>query len=154
QLRQIRNLGPLSQLMELMPKVGPFKSLAGAQVDDGELKKVEAIINSMTPQERRKPKVLNASRKRRVARGSGTSLQDINRVLKQYKTMRKMMKGAQGKWLRKSLGGGGKGGKGGLGGGGLGGPGGLGGLGGGGGLGGPGGGGPPGGLPPGLGGGF
>ncbi|MEM8994466.1 MAG: signal recognition particle protein [Acidobacteriota bacterium] len=150
QLRQIRNLGPLSQLMELMPKVGPFKALAGTQVDDGELKRVEAIINSMTPQERRKPKVLNASRKRRVARGSGTSLQDINRVLKQYKTMRKMMKGAQGKWLRKSLGAGGKGGKGG----GLGGPGGLGGLGGGGGLGGPGGGGPPGGLPPGLGGGF
>ncbi|MEM6793309.1 MAG: signal recognition particle protein [Acidobacteriota bacterium] len=107
QLRQIQRLGPISQLLELMPKVGPLKGLAGAQVDEKELRRVEAMINSMTPRERRLPKLLNASRKRRIARGSGTKVQDINRLLKQYKTMRKMMKGAQGKWLRKSLGAGG-----------------------------------------------
>jgi signal recognition particle subunit SRP54 len=61
----------------------------------------------MTPLERRKPALLNAKRKKRVAKGSGTRVQDINRLLKQYKMMRKMMKGAQGKWLRRSMGGGG-----------------------------------------------
>ncbi|MEM9552863.1 MAG: signal recognition particle protein [Acidobacteriota bacterium] len=113
QLRQVRKLGPLSQLMELMPKVGPFKGLDAAQVDDGELKRVEAIINSMTPLERRKPAVLNAKRKRRIAKGSGTRVQDINRLLKQYLRMRKMMKGAGGKFLRRAMGGGGGGGLGG-----------------------------------------
>lgn len=105
QLRQIQRLGPLTQILELMPKVGPFKALAGAQVDDKELRRVEAIINSMTPQERKKPGILNAKRKKRVARGSGTRVQDVNRVLKQYQGMRKVMKGAQGKFLRRALGG-------------------------------------------------
>ena len=104
QLRQIQRLGPLGQLMELMPKVGPFKNLSNVQVDEKELVRVEAIINSMTPQERRKPAILNGRRKKRVANGSGTRVQDVNRLLKQYKTMRKMMKGAQGKFLRKALG--------------------------------------------------
>ena len=130
QLRQIQRLGPLSQILELMPKVGPFKGLAGAQVDEKELRRVEAMINSMTPQERRKPAILNAKRKKRVARGSGTRVQDINRLLKQYQTMRKMMTGAQGKFLRRALKGGmgggapkgGFGGLGGPGGGSLGGP--------------------------------
>ncbi|MEM7048877.1 MAG: signal recognition particle protein [Acidobacteriota bacterium] len=108
QLRQIRRMGPLAQLMELLPKAGPFKGLDASQVDEGQIKRVEALINSMTPQERRRPQVLNASRKRRVARGSGTSVQDLNRLLKQYKMMRKMFKGARGKWLRKAMGGGGK----------------------------------------------
>lgn len=103
QLRQIRKLGPLSQIMELMPKVGPFKGLNASMVDEKEIKRVEAIINSMTPFERRKPAVLNAKRKRRVANGSGTRVQDINRLLKQYQAMRKMMKGAKGKWLRRSI---------------------------------------------------
>lgn len=143
QLRQIQKLGPLSQILELMPKVGPFKGLKASMVDDREIKKVEAMINSMTPQERRKPGILNAKRKKRVAKGSGTRVQDLNRLLKQYQTMRKMMKGAQGKFLRKALGGGG----------GLDGPGGMGGPGGGmgpggfGGLGGGGGGGGMGGMP-------
>ena len=106
QLRQIQRLGPLSQILELMPKVGPFKGLAGAQVDEKELRRVEAMINSMTPQERRKPGILNAKRKKRVAKGSGTRVQDINRLLKQYQAMRKMMKGAQGKFLRRALAGG------------------------------------------------
>ncbi|MEL7058967.1 MAG: signal recognition particle protein [Acidobacteriota bacterium] len=108
QLRQIRRLGPLSQIMELMPKVGPFKHLDGAQVDDKELKRVEAIINSMTPLERNRPQVLNSKRKKRIAAGSGTRVQDINRLLKQYQGMRKMMKGAGGKWLRRAMAGGGE----------------------------------------------
>jgi signal recognition particle subunit SRP54 len=70
------------------------------------MKRVEAIINSMTPHERRRPDVLNGSRKKRISMGSGTSVAEINRLLKQYKTMQKMMKGVQGKWLRRALGGG------------------------------------------------
>ena len=104
QLRQIRKLGPLSQILELMPKVGPLKGLNASMVDESQFKRVEAMINSMTPQERRKPAILNAKRKRRVARGSGTKVQDINRLLKQYRAMRKMMKGSQGKFLRRSMG--------------------------------------------------
>jgi signal recognition particle subunit SRP54 len=104
QLRQMRRLGPLSQILELMPKVGPFKGLDASAVDGKELKRTEAIINSMTPLERRKPVLLNAKRKKRVAMGSGTRVQDVNRLLKQFRAMRKMMKGAQGKFLRRSMG--------------------------------------------------
>jgi signal recognition particle subunit SRP54 len=105
QLRQLRRLGPLAQLLELMPKAGPLKGLDASQVDEKQLVKVEAMINSMTPEERRRPQLLDASRKRRVTRGSGTSPQDLNRLLKQYKAMRKMFKGVRGSWLRKALGG-------------------------------------------------
>ena len=104
QLRQLRKLGPMTQLLEMMPKVGPLKGLDGVQVDDKELKRVEAIINSMTPLERRKPTVLNGKRRKRIARGSGTRVQDVNQLLKQYRAMKKMMRGVQGKWLRRSLG--------------------------------------------------
>ena len=104
QLRQMRRMGPLSELLKLMPKMGPLKGLDASAVDEGQLKRIEAIINSMTPLERSKPGLLNARRKRRVARGSGTRVQDINRLLKQYQQMRKMMKGASGKWLRRSMG--------------------------------------------------
>ncbi|MCP4657103.1 MAG: signal recognition particle protein [bacterium] len=106
QLRQLRRMGPLSQILELMPKVGPLRGLDASAVDDKEFKRVEAMINSMTPFERRKPAILNARRKRRIARGSGTRVQDVNRLLKQYQAMRKMMKGVQGKWLRRAMGGG------------------------------------------------
>ena len=92
QLRQMRRMGPLSQILEMLPKSGPFAGLQGASVDEGELRKVEAIIDSMTPLERRRPKVLNGSRRKRIARGSGTRVQDVNRVLKQYLAMKKMMK--------------------------------------------------------------
>ncbi len=92
QLRQVKRMGPLSQLMEMLPKAGPFGQLQGAQVDDREIRKTEAILNSMTPLERRKPKVLNGSRRKRIALGSGTKVQDVNRLLKQYRQMRKMMK--------------------------------------------------------------
>ncbi len=104
QLRQMRSMGPISELLKLMPKMGPLKGLDPSKIDDRQLKRIEAIINSMTPLERVKPGLLNARRKRRVARGSGTRVQDINRLLKQYRSMRKMMKGAGGKWLRRSMG--------------------------------------------------
>ncbi|RMH17817.1 MAG: signal recognition particle protein [Acidobacteria bacterium] len=104
QLRQMRRMGPLSQVLELLPKVGPLRGLNASLVDEGELKRVEAIINSMTPKERTKPAILNARRKRRIARGSGTRVQDVNRLLKQYMAMRKMLTGVKGKWLRRSLG--------------------------------------------------
>jgi signal recognition particle subunit SRP54 len=104
QLKQIRKLGPLSQVMEMLPKTGPLKGLDASMVDEGQLQRVEAIINSMTPQERRQPQVLNGSRKRRIARGSGVSVQHINQLLKQYREMRRMLKGVKGKWLRKAVG--------------------------------------------------
>jgi signal recognition particle subunit SRP54 len=105
QLRQIRKLGPLGQVLELLPKVGPLKGMDTSNVDESGLRKIEAIINSMTPQERRRPDILNGSRRKRIAIGSGTSVSDINRLLKQYKGMKKMFKGVQGKWLKKALGG-------------------------------------------------
>jgi signal recognition particle subunit SRP54 len=105
QLRQIRRLGPLGQVLELLPKVGPLRGLEGADVDESGLRRVEAIINSMTPIERQRPDIINGSRKKRIAMGSGTSVQEINRLLKQHKTMKKMLKGVQGKWLRRALGG-------------------------------------------------
>ncbi len=105
QLRQIRKLGPLAQVLELLPKVGPLKGMDTSNVDESGLRKVEAIINSMTPQERRRPDILNGSRRKRIAIGSGTSVADINRLLKQYKGMKKMFKGVQGKFMKKALGG-------------------------------------------------
>ena len=108
QLRQMKKLGPLSQLMEMMPQVGPFKGLAGANVDDRQLTRVEAMIDSMTPHERRRPQLLDGSRKKRIAAGSGTRVQDVNQLLKQYKQMRKMMKRVKGSgMLQKALRGGG-----------------------------------------------
>jgi signal recognition particle subunit SRP54 len=105
QLRQLRRMGPLAQVLEMLPKVGPLRGLDGANVDEGGLKRIEAIINSMTPHERRRPDVLNGGRKRRIAMGSGTSVQEINRLIKQYRGMQKMFKGVQGKWLRRAMGG-------------------------------------------------
>ena len=108
QLRQLRKLGPLASVLEMLPKVGPLRGLDSASVDESGLKKVEAIINSMTPLERKRPDVLNGGRKKRIAMGSGTSVAEINRLLKQYRTMQKMMKGVQGKWLRRAMGSGGQ----------------------------------------------
>ena len=103
QLRQLRRMGPLGQLLGMLPKAGPLKGLDTSQVDEKQFRRIEAIINSMTPVERRKPEILNASRKRRISQGSGTSVAELNRLVKQYRTMRKMLKGAQGKFLRKAL---------------------------------------------------
>lgn len=104
QLRQLRKLGPLSQVLELLPRSGPLKGLDPSMVDERQLQRVGAIIDSMTPQERRTPQILNASRKRRVARGAGVSVQEINRLLKQYREMRRMLKGVKGKWLQRAVG--------------------------------------------------
>ncbi|MFH1569874.1 MAG: signal recognition particle protein [Gemmatimonadota bacterium] len=90
QLQAIRTMGPLDQLLGMIPGMG--KAMKGMQVDEGALTHVEAIISSMTPQERHHPQVLNASRRRRIARGSGTTIQDVNRLLKQFQSMQKMMK--------------------------------------------------------------
>jgi signal recognition particle subunit SRP54 len=105
QLRQMRRLGPLSQIMEMLPRAGPLKGLDASMIDESQLTRVEAIISSMTPLERRRPAVLNASRKRRIARGSGVRVQDVNQLVKQYRGMQRMLKGVQGKWLKKALGG-------------------------------------------------
>ncbi len=105
QLRQISRMGPLGQLLDLFPKMGPLRDLDASKVDEKQFRRVEAIINSMTPLERRRPDVLNGSRKLRVARGSGTTVQEINRLLKQFKGMQKMMKGVKGSWLKRALGG-------------------------------------------------
>jgi signal recognition particle subunit SRP54 len=105
QLRQMRRLGPLSQIMEMLPRAGPLKGLDASMIDESQLTRVEAIIGSMTPRERRRPAILNASRKRRIARGSGVRVQDVNQLVKQYRGMQRMLKGVQGKWLKKALGG-------------------------------------------------
>ncbi len=93
QLRQIRRMGGMDGIMGMLPGVGKVKKqMAEAQMDEGLLIRQEAIIQSMTPKERRNAKLLNASRKRRVAQGSGTTVQDVNRLLKQFKQMSSMMK--------------------------------------------------------------
>jgi signal recognition particle subunit SRP54 len=93
QLRQIRKMGPLEQLVDMLPKVGPLQNLPkDASVDESKLKQVEAIINSMTNQERRDHHVIDGKRRKRIAAGSGTSVQEVNQVLKQYMQMRTMMK--------------------------------------------------------------
>jgi len=92
QLRQVRQLGPMDQMLGMLPQVGIFKDAAKARVDEKELVRIEAIINSMTLQERGHHEIINGKRRKRIARGSGTSVQQVNQVLKQYFQMRKMMK--------------------------------------------------------------
>jgi signal recognition particle subunit SRP54 len=93
QLRQIRKMGPLEQVMGMLPKVGPLANVPkDAHVDESHLKRIEAIINSMTNSERNDHNVIDGKRRKRIARGSGTSVQEVNQVLKQYLQMRQMMK--------------------------------------------------------------
>jgi signal recognition particle subunit SRP54 len=93
QLKQLRRMGGMSNVMNMLPGIGKMKSqMAEANLDESVVKRQEAIIQSMTPQERRQPKVIQASRKRRIASGSGTSVQDVNKLLKQFQMMNKMMK--------------------------------------------------------------
>jgi signal recognition particle subunit SRP54 len=94
QLRQVKKLGSLQSIMGMMPKIGPFANMqqAADKVDDKQINRVEAIINSMTPYEREHHEVINGSRRKRIARGSGTSVQEVNQLLKQYAQMRKMFK--------------------------------------------------------------
>ncbi len=96
QLRQVRRMGPLQQILEMLPGgLGQAARSISPEDAERELKKTEAIINSMTPQERRNPDVLNASRRRRIARGSGTEVQDVNRLLKQFRESQRLMKTLQ-----------------------------------------------------------
>ena len=92
QMRQIRKMGSLSDLIKMIPGVGNSKQFKNLKVDDNELVKIEAIINSMTTDERHKHAIINGSRRKRIARGSGTSIQDVNRLLKNYTQVMKMMK--------------------------------------------------------------
>jgi signal recognition particle subunit SRP54 len=103
QLKQIRKMGALDQILAMLPSIGPFKDLQKVKVDEKELVRVEAIINSMTPKERRNHQLINGSRRKRIAKGSGTSLQQVNQLLKQYAQTRKMMKGMKNSMLGKRL---------------------------------------------------
>ena len=95
QMRQIKKMGPLKQIMSMLPGVG--SQLKDVDVDDKQLYRIEAIITSMTPKEREKPAIINPSRKRRIAAGSGTKVEDVNRLLRQFEQMQKMMKMISGK---------------------------------------------------------
>lgn len=92
QMRQMRKLGSMEQILSMLPQVGAFKELNQVKVDEKELLHIEAIINSMTPRERAHHQIINGSRRKRIARGSGTSVQKVNRLLKRYVQARKMMK--------------------------------------------------------------
>lgn len=92
QMIQMQSMGGVSSLMDKLPGMGQIPAAAQAQLDDGQTKRVIAIINSMTPQERTFPAVIKGARKRRIAGGSGTQVQDVNRLLKQFMQMQKMMK--------------------------------------------------------------
>jgi signal recognition particle subunit SRP54 len=90
QIKQLKSMGPLSSIMEMIPGMG--KQLKDVQIDENEFKKAEAIIYSMTVEERRKPILIKDSRKKRIAKGSGTTVQDVGKLLKQYEQTKKMMK--------------------------------------------------------------
>jgi signal recognition particle subunit SRP54 len=96
QLRQIRKLGPLESILGMMPNIGPIKQLKDVKVDEGELTRVVAIIDSMTAKERHNHMLINGARRRRIAKGSGTTVQEVNALLKQYAQARKMMKSLSG----------------------------------------------------------
>ena len=91
QMQQVKRMGPITQILDMIPGMGRLAKDVDLSGADAEFKKVEAIIRSMTPQERRNPRVLNASRKRRIASGSGTDVQDVNALLKQFKQMQRLM---------------------------------------------------------------
>jgi signal recognition particle subunit SRP54 len=109
QMKQIRKLGPLESLLGMMPQVGMMKDLKNVKVDENEINRLVAIVDSMTPKERSNHMIINGQRRKRIAKGSGTSVQEVNNLLKQYAQMRKMMKsftgggGALGKRLAKMM---------------------------------------------------
>jgi signal recognition particle subunit SRP54 len=104
QIRQLRKLGPLESILSMMPQVGILKDLKNVKVEEDEITRVVAIIDSMTPKERANHMIINGSRRRRIAKGSGTTVQEVNQLLKQYAQMRKMMKSFSGGFLGKKLG--------------------------------------------------
>ncbi len=96
QLQQVKKMGPIDQLVGMIPGMSGMARQAEESVNRGDLKRTEAIIRSMTPRERRDPDVLNASRRRRIATGSGTSIAEVNRLVKQFNDMQKLMKQLRG----------------------------------------------------------
>ncbi|MEX1155926.1 MAG: signal recognition particle protein [Chloroflexota bacterium] len=92
QLAQVKKMGPIGQLIGMIPGAGHLAGEAQQAVDDGQLRRIEAIIDSMTPAERRRPEIIKASRRRRIAAGSGTTTADVNRVLKQFGEMQRLMR--------------------------------------------------------------
>ena len=96
QLRQIKKLGPLESILGMLPQVGALKQLKDVQIDPKEISRVEAIICSMTARERRNHEIINGSRRRRIAKGSGTTVQEVNQLLRQYRQTRQMMKSLTG----------------------------------------------------------
>ena len=104
QMQQVRSMGPLDQLLGMIPGLAGAGQLKGLQVDDGQLIKLEAIIQSMTPEERQQPSIVKGSRRRRIAQGSGTKVQDVNRVLKQFEETKGLFKQLGGKGSRRAKG--------------------------------------------------
>lgn len=92
QLQQVKKMGPLDEILKMLPGANKIKGLENAKVDEKQMGRVEAIIYSMTKQEKITPEIINSSRKKRIAKGSGTSIQEVNRLLKQFDEMKKMMK--------------------------------------------------------------
>jgi signal recognition particle subunit SRP54 len=92
QFQELRKMGPLGQLLDMIPGIGRMTKQLAPETTDVEMRKIEAIIFSMTIDERQNPKIINGSRKRRIARGSGTSVQDVNALLKQFRDIQRMMK--------------------------------------------------------------
>lgn len=103
QLRQMRKLGSLEQILGMLPSIGPLKELQKAKIDEKQLTRTEAIINSMTPKERRRHQIIDGSRRKRIAKGSGTSVQAVNQLLKQFVQTQKMMKQMKGGMMGKAL---------------------------------------------------
>lgn len=92
QLQQVKKMGPLDEILKMMPGMNKIKGLENAQVDESQMGRVEAVIRSMTIAERTTPEIINANRRKRIAKGSGTSIQEVNRLLKQFEDMKKMVK--------------------------------------------------------------
>jgi len=92
QLKMIKKMGPLESIIGMIPGMGNVKALAENKPDEKQMARVEAIISSMTPEERRKQHIINGSRRKRIAKGSGTSVEEVNRLLKQFVQMQKMLK--------------------------------------------------------------
>jgi signal recognition particle subunit SRP54 len=95
QMKQIRRMGPLGNLLGMLPGFGQMKQLKNAKIDERELDRLEAIVTSMTAEERRKPQIINGSRRKRIAQGSGTNVQAVNQLIKQFGQMQKVMKQVQ-----------------------------------------------------------
>jgi signal recognition particle subunit SRP54 len=111
QMEQVKKLGPLDQLLDMLPGAAKMKGMKDMQVDEKRMGRVEAIVKSMTTEEKRNPEIINASRRKRIADGSGNSIQEVNRLIKQFEDMRKMMKqfsgmmgGNMGKKMKKKFG--------------------------------------------------